>query len=175
MDKQQVRIALKRVYDEPELGDGTRVLVERLWPRGLSKERAHIDLWLKEIAPSRELRTWFGHDPAKFAEFRRRYEAELADAAGQAALTKLRDLARQGPVTLVFAARDTQHSNAAVLCDLLLPLCVHEGPPLLWTHRGGDAGSACLGVQDSWRRPRCPHCNPGRARAASRSRPRASG
>src|SRR5260221_7239676 len=85
MDKQQVRIALKRVYDEPELGDGTRVLVERLWPRGLSKERAHIDLWLKEIAPSRELRTWFGHDPAKFAEFRRRYEAELADAAGQAA------------------------------------------------------------------------------------------
>jgi uncharacterized protein YeaO (DUF488 family) len=118
--KQKGMVALKRVYDEPAPGDGTRVLVERLWPRGLSKERAHIDLWLKEVAPSRELRTWFGHDPAKFAEFRRRYKAELADAAGQAALTKLRDLARQGPVTLVFAARDTQHSNAAVLRDLLL-------------------------------------------------------
>ena len=119
MTKQKGMVALKRFYDEPAPGDGTRVLVERLWPRGLSKERAHIDLWLKEIAPSRELRTWFGHDPAKFAEFRRRYEAELADAAGQAALTKLRDLARQ-EVTLVFATRDTQHSNAAVLRDLLL-------------------------------------------------------
>src|SRR5260221_5633688 len=120
MAKQQVRIALKRVYDEPELGDGTRVLVERLWPRGLSKERAHVDLWLKEIAPSRELRTWFGHDPEKFAEFRRRYETELASETCHAALTKLHDLARQGPVTLVFAARDMLHSNAAVLRDLLL-------------------------------------------------------
>ena len=72
MTTQGVIVALKRVYDEPEPGDGTRVLVERLWPRGLSKERAHVDLWLKEIAPSRELRTWFGHDPEKFAEFRRR-------------------------------------------------------------------------------------------------------
>jgi uncharacterized protein YeaO (DUF488 family) len=120
MTKQKATVALKRVYDESAPGDGTRVLVERLWPRGLSRERAHIDLWLKEIAPSRELRTWFGHDPEKFAEFRRRYEDELASQAGQAALTKLRDLARQGPVTLVFAARDTQHSNAAVLRDLLL-------------------------------------------------------
>jgi uncharacterized protein YeaO (DUF488 family) len=120
MTKQKVTVALKRVYDESAPGDGTRVLVERLWPRGLSRERAHIDLWLKEIAPSRELRTWFGHDPEKFAEFRRRYEDELASQTGQAALTKLRDLARQGPVTLVFAARDTQHSNAAVLRDLLL-------------------------------------------------------
>src|SRR5579864_3688714 len=120
MTKQKGMVALKRAYDEPVPADGMRVLVERLWPRGLSKERAHIDLWLKEIAPSRELRTWFGHDPAKFDEFRHRYETELADAAGQAALTKLRDLARQGPVTLVFAARDTQHSNAAVLRALLL-------------------------------------------------------
>jgi uncharacterized protein YeaO (DUF488 family) len=120
MTKQKVMVALKRVYDESAPGDGTRVLVERLWPRGLSRERAHIDLWLKEIAPSRELRTWFGHDPEKFAEFRRRYEDELASQTGQAALTKLHDLARQGPVTLVFAARDTQHSNAAVLRDLLL-------------------------------------------------------
>jgi len=120
MTKQKVMVALKRVYDESAPGDGTRVLVERLWPRGLSRERAHINLWLKEIAPSRELRSWFGHDPEKFAEFRRRYEDELASQTGQAALAKLRDLARQGPVTLVLAARDMQHSNAAVLRDLLL-------------------------------------------------------
>jgi uncharacterized protein YeaO (DUF488 family) len=120
MTKQEVMVALKRVYDEPAPGDGTRVLVERLWPRGLSKERAHVDIWLKEIAPSHELRRWFGHDPQKFAEFRRRYEAELASETGQTALVKLRDLARQGPVTLVFAARDAEHSNAAVLRDLLL-------------------------------------------------------
>ena len=120
MAKQNMRIGLKRVYDELEPGEGTRVLVERLWPRGLSKERAHVDLWLKEIAPSRELRTWYGHDPQKFAEFRRRYEAELASETGQAALAKLRALARQEPVTLVFAARDTEHSNAIVLRDLLL-------------------------------------------------------
>ena len=80
MTQQGVMVALKRVYDEPKPGDGTRVLVERLWPRGLSKERAHVDLWLKEIAPSRELRTWFGHDPVKFTEFCHRYETELASA-----------------------------------------------------------------------------------------------
>jgi uncharacterized protein YeaO (DUF488 family) len=120
MAKRSVGIALKRVYDEPDPGDGTRVLVERLWPRGLSKERAHVDVWLKEIAPSRELRTWYGHDPEKFAQFRCRYESELAKPSGQAALTRLRELAKQGPLTLVFAAHDTEHSNAAVLRDLLL-------------------------------------------------------
>ena len=120
MTTQGVIVALKRVYNEPEPGDGTRVLVERLWPRGLSKERAHVDLWLKEVAPSRELRTWFGHDPEKFAEFRRRYQTELASETGQAALARLRELAKQGPVTLVFAAHDTEHTNAIVLRDLLL-------------------------------------------------------
>lgn len=119
MTGQHVTVALKRVYDEPASSDGTRVLVERLWPRGLSKERAHIDLWLKEVAPSHELRTWFGHDPEKFGEFRRRYEAELASGAGHIALSALRDLARQGPLTLVFAAHDAEHSNAVVLRDLL--------------------------------------------------------
>jgi uncharacterized protein YeaO (DUF488 family) len=118
--KRSFTVALKRVYDEPEPGDGTRVLVDRLWPRGLSKERAHIDLWLKEIAPSSELRTWFGHDPEKFAEFRRRYQNEIASETGQTALAKLRAQAKQGPVTLVFAARDTEHANAVVLRDLLL-------------------------------------------------------
>lgn len=124
MTKQGVTIALKRVYDESAPGDGTRVLVERLWPRGLSKERAHIDLWLKEVAPSHELRTWFGHDPEKFAEFRRRYETELASEGGQMALATLRELVKRGPVTLVFAAHDIEHTNAVVLRDLLL----REGP-----------------------------------------------
>ncbi|HEX5548364.1 MAG TPA: DUF488 family protein, partial [Ktedonobacterales bacterium] len=104
---------------EPEPGDGTRVLVDRLWPRGLTKERARVDLWLKDVAPSRELRIWFGHDPAKFAEFRRRFEAELAADPGRAALTELRALARKQHVTLVFAARDTEHCNAVVLRELL--------------------------------------------------------
>jgi uncharacterized protein YeaO (DUF488 family) len=119
MARSGVTVAQKRVYEEPESGDGMRVLVDRLWPRGLSKERARVDLWLKEIAPSRELRTWFGHDPAKFAEFRRRYEAELAADPGRAALTELRTLARKQHVTLVFAARDTEHCNAVVLRELL--------------------------------------------------------
>ncbi len=120
MTKQQVSVALKRAYDEPAASDGTRVLVERLWPRGLSKERAHIDLWLKDVAPSTELRQWFHHEPEKFAEFRRRYEAELKSQDGQEALAKLYEMARQGKVTLVFAARDVDHSNAAVLRDLLM-------------------------------------------------------
>jgi uncharacterized protein YeaO (DUF488 family) len=120
MTKQQLSVALKRAYDEPAASDGTRVLVERLWPRGISKERAHIDLWLKDVAPSTELRKWFHHDPQKFPEFRRRYEAELKSEAAQEALTKLRDIAKQGQLTLVFAAHDAAYSNAVVLHDLLL-------------------------------------------------------
>ncbi|GCE07934.1 DUF488 domain-containing protein [Dictyobacter aurantiacus] len=119
MTEKPTTVAFKRVYDEPAESDGRRVLVERLWPRGLSKERAHIDLWLKEVAPSHELRTWFGHDPEKWEEFRRRYEAELASGEARKAFSTLRDLARQGPLTLVFAARDDQHTNAVVLRDLL--------------------------------------------------------
>lgn len=115
------RLAIKRVYDAPAPDDGQRVLVDRLWPRGLAKAQAHIDLWLRDIAPSRELRTWFGHDPARFDEFRRRYEVELAAEPGRAALESLREQVRRGPVTLLFAARDSAHSNAAVLRDLLAP------------------------------------------------------
>ncbi len=120
MTTQTLAVALKRVYDEPAARDGTRVLVERLWPRGISKERAHIDLWLKDVAPSAELRQWFHHDPQKFPAFRRRYEAELKSEAAQKALTKLRDIAKQGQLTLVFAAHDAAYSNAVVLHDLLL-------------------------------------------------------
>lgn len=120
MTKPEPKVVLKRVYAEVEAGDGMRVLVDRLWPRGLSKERAHVDVWLKEIAPSNELRQWFGHDPEKFAEFRHRYEAELASESGKETLAQLRELMKQGPITLVFAARDGEHNNAVVLRDVLL-------------------------------------------------------
>ncbi|HEX8727682.1 MAG TPA: DUF488 family protein [Ktedonobacterales bacterium] len=112
-------VALKRVYEAPDARDGTRVLVERLWPRGLSKERAQVDIWLKEIAPSQELRKWYAHDPDRFAEFRKRYEAELATDPARAALAHLRSLAARERVTLVFATHDAELSNAAVLRDLL--------------------------------------------------------
>ncbi|MEW5757347.1 MAG: DUF488 domain-containing protein [Pseudomonadota bacterium] len=112
-----MRISVKRVYETPGGADGTRVLVDRLWPRGLSKERAAIDHWFKDIAPSDELRKWFGHDPARWAEFRRRYYAELDEK--QDALMPLRQLIGQGPVTLLFAARDDQHNNAVVLREYL--------------------------------------------------------
>jgi uncharacterized protein YeaO (DUF488 family) len=113
-------VQLKRAYVEPEASDGTRVLVDRLWPRGVSHERAQLDLWLKEIAPSRELREWFAHDPAKFDVFRRRYLAELAAAPeAQSALTRLRELAARGPLTLVYAAHDETHNEAIALRDLL--------------------------------------------------------
>src|SRR6185312_4429580 len=114
-----VAVAQKRVYDEPDPSDGVRVLVDRLWPRGLSKERAHVDVWLKDVSPSRDLRVWFGHDPAKFEEFRRRYEAELEEEPGRAAFAELREMARKQHVTLVFAAHDTEHCNAVVLRELL--------------------------------------------------------
>jgi uncharacterized protein YeaO (DUF488 family) len=112
-------IAIKRVYDQPTPDDGPRVLVDRLWPRGLSKERAQLDHWLRDVAPSDGLRRWYGHDPAKWDEFRQRYEAELSAGAAAAALDRLRELARQGRLTLVFGARDATHSNAAVLRDVL--------------------------------------------------------
>lgn len=109
---------LKRVYDPASPADGTRVLVDRLWPRGLSKAKAKIDLWLKEVAPSTELRKWFGHDPQRWDEFRHRYSEELKQHAEE--LGKLRELAAEGPLTLLYAARDEQHNDAVVLRDVLL-------------------------------------------------------
>jgi len=106
-------IRIKRVYDEAECSDGFRVLVDRLWPRGLPKADAKVDLWVKQAAPSPELRKWFGHDPAKWTEFRRRYLAEL-DARPED-LTALEDAARHCTVTLLYAARDTLHNHALVL------------------------------------------------------------
>ena len=108
-------IRTKRVYDPPAAVDGTRILVDRLWPRGLKKENAAVDLWLREAAPSHELRRWFGHDPARWDEFRRRYAAELG--ANRTALRPL--LEASGPLTLLFAARDPEHNNALALAAWL--------------------------------------------------------
>ena len=108
---------LKRAYEEPSPEDGFRVLVERLWPRGLSKERAAVDLWLKEVAPSPELRKWFAHDPAKWEEFRRRYGKELQKKTDQIDL--LINKGREGTVTLVYAAQDQEHNGALVLEERL--------------------------------------------------------
>jgi uncharacterized protein YeaO (DUF488 family) len=108
---------IKRVYEPPAAADGTRVLVDRLWPRGLRKEAAALDDWEKDIAPSPALRTWFGHRPERFAEFSRRYRAELAERPEAAA--RLRSLARKGPVTLLYGAHDEEHNHARVLADWL--------------------------------------------------------
>jgi uncharacterized protein YeaO (DUF488 family) len=106
-------IRVRRVYDSPEAGDGTRFLVERLWPRGMKKESLRMDAWLKEVAPSDALRRWFGHDPAKWEEFQRRYRAEL-DAKPQA-WRPILEAARPGAVTLLFSARDVERNNAVTL------------------------------------------------------------
>ena len=110
-------IFLKSVYSEPQSEDGLRFLADRLWPRGMSRERLKIDAWLKELAPSNELRLWFGHEPEKWEEFRRRYLSELAERGKMVAelLAKIKD----ERATLLFAARDQQHNNAVVLRDYL--------------------------------------------------------
>ena len=110
-------IRLKRAYEPPAMEDGERILVERLWPRGVSKERADIERWMKEIAPSTELRRWFAHDPAKWEEFRERYRAELAEKPEL--ITELREKAKRGTITLVYAARDEAHNSAVVLQEYL--------------------------------------------------------
>jgi uncharacterized protein YeaO (DUF488 family) len=110
-------VSLKRAYEKPVPEDGFRVLVERLWPRGLKKEAAALDLWLKDIAPSPELRRWFGHDPARWEEFCRRYRVELADRP--AAVKLLREKLREGQVTLVYSSRDQEHNAAVALKKFL--------------------------------------------------------
>jgi uncharacterized protein YeaO (DUF488 family) len=113
----QVSVKSKRVYDSPERGDGYRVLVDRVWPRGVSRERARLDDWARELAPSSELRKWFNHAPERFAEFRSRYRQELRGQRPQ--VEELRRRARDGPVTLLYAAHDREHNNAIVLEELV--------------------------------------------------------
>ena len=112
-----MELKIKRVYVKPETGDGKRILVDRLWPRGLTKEKAGIDLWLKEIAPTTELRKWFGHDPDKWKEFQKRYHQELKNNKEQVSI--LYELLKKGPVTLVYGAKDEEHNEALVLKEWL--------------------------------------------------------
>ncbi|HEX8860705.1 MAG TPA: DUF488 family protein [Actinomycetes bacterium] len=112
-------VRLRRVYDEPTGDDGTRVLVDRVWPRGLSKQKAHVDQWFKQVAPSTELRKWYGHEPARFPEFANRYRSELQQPEQAEALARLRDLARERTVTLLTATRAIEISQAAVLAELI--------------------------------------------------------
>ena len=112
-------VQVRRIYDEPTPGDGTRVLVDRIWPRGMTKARAQLDEWCKEVAPSTDLRKWYHHDPARFDEFTRRYRDELASTDRADILRHLRELAKQGPLTLLTATTNVELSEAAVLADLL--------------------------------------------------------
>jgi uncharacterized protein YeaO (DUF488 family) len=140
-------IRIRRVYEKPAPADGTRVLVDRIWPRGLRKDAAALDEWAKDVAPSTELREWYGHDPAKFDEFRLRYLDELSQSGRRAALGRLRTLASAGagkPLTLLTATRDLEHSQAAVLAQILRQ---DVGDP------GSDAGDAAC-----WANLVCPEC-----------------
>lgn len=112
-----IDVEIKRIYDQPDPDDGYRVLIDHVWPRGVSKERAHLDEWARELAPSDELRRWFDHVPERFEEFRRRYRRELESQTEP--LEALRERASKGRVTILFAARDQEHNNAAVLAELL--------------------------------------------------------
>ena len=108
-----MQVRIKRVYEPPEPRDGTRILIDRLWPRGLTKDRARVDVWRKDIAPSASLREWFGHDPAKWEEFQKRYWKELEEK--KEAVQLLKQKSKQGTVTLVYAARDEEHNGALAL------------------------------------------------------------
>jgi uncharacterized protein YeaO (DUF488 family) len=121
-------VRVKRAYDPVGPSDGYRTLIDRLWPRGVSRKRAALDAWDRELAPSTELRQWFGHDPARFREFRRRYMGELGEQRPR--LTELRHKAREGTVTLVYSAHDSEHNDAIVLAQVLrrgLPRSARDG------------------------------------------------
>jgi uncharacterized protein YeaO (DUF488 family) len=111
-------IGLKRVYEPSGPEDGTRILVDRLWPRGISKSKAAVDVWLKEVAPSPELRKWFSHDDAKWDEFRERYWSELEDNTSN--VQKINEMSSRGNITLIFSARDAEHNSAVILREYLI-------------------------------------------------------
>ena len=112
-----MNLKIKRVYEPSDKNDGIRILVDRLWPRGLTKAKAGVDIWLKELAPSAELRKWFGHDPDKWTEFKKRYLVELAENDEQ--LARLREEIKKGTVTLLYGAKDEEHNDAVVLIEFL--------------------------------------------------------
>ena len=140
-----------RIYDAPSSRDGARVLVNRIWPRGVRKADARLDAWARDVAPSGELRRWYAHDPARFAEFRRRYAAELSQGPARAALDELRALLQAGPVTLLTAARDVQHSQAAVLAGVLQP--PEGGDAACWAHL---VCPECGAIATEGHQPGCP-------------------
>jgi uncharacterized protein YeaO (DUF488 family) len=117
---ERMDVRVRRVYDQPSPDDGERLLVDRLWPRGLSKEKARIDEWVKDVAPSDGLRRWYGHEPARFAEFRRRYADELREPIRAEALARLAEAASHGTITLLTATKDAARSQAAFLAEWLL-------------------------------------------------------
>ena len=112
-------VRYRRIYDDASTEDGVRILVDRLWPRGMAKTKAHVDEWMRDVAPSTELRRWYGHDPDRYAEFRRRYLAELREPERRQAAQRLRETAGHRRLTLLTAARDLEHSQAAVLAHWL--------------------------------------------------------
>lgn len=128
-------VRVRRVYEPASPGDGQRILVDRLWPRGLSKDAAEVDDWVKEVAPSTELRRWYGHEPARFAEFRLRYAAELREPQRAAALRRLGEAAMRGRITLLTATKDAAHSQAALLAEQLRAAAASRA-------ESGDAGQA---------------------------------
>lgn len=128
MTEKKVNIAIKRAYEPPAPGDGWRVLVDRLWPRGVSKARLQLDAWVRDVAPSTELRKWFGHDPDRWDEFVRRYRAELRAPEREALLSQVAEHARHGRVTIIYGARDTEHNEAAVLQDVVQDRLRNERP-----------------------------------------------
>lgn len=121
-------VRIKRAYEDAAGGDGFRVLVDRLWPRGVTRQRAAVDLWARELAPTTSLRTWFAHDPARFSRFAALYHRELKRAAARPVLRDLARRATHGTVTLVYGARDPDHNNAAVLRDEIRRFAAHGGP-----------------------------------------------
>jgi len=121
----EVRIRVKRVYDEPSGDDGFRVLVDRLWPRGMKRENVRVDLWLPDVAPSTALRKWFSHDPSKWEEFKRRYFVELDEK--KEVIKRLVEIAREGTLTLLFSARDVEHNQAVTLREYLVNLISKGG------------------------------------------------
>ena len=149
-------VRVRRVYEQPSPDDGQRLLVDRLWPRGLSKQNAHVDQWLKDVAPSTELRRWYGHEPARFAEFRRRYASELREPARAEALTRLNEAARQGTITLLTATKDAGHSEAALLAERLVAHAAHRTWPDEAPGPGDDLDTP--GDPPCWLARVCPSC-----------------
>ena len=151
-------IRVRRVYDPPAPEDGARVLVDRIWPRGLRKDAARLDEWAKDAAPSTELRKWYGHDPTRFAEFRQRYLNELAGRPQRAELARLRALASSRPVTLLTATRNVDISQAAVLAQVLRqPIEGEGGEAVCWAHL---VCPQCGAIEAEGHREACPLASP---------------